>query len=256
MASIQTDDSSFVVISQKGTQDNSEDRTDQNTRGPQDLPESLKLFFSGEPEALGVTQIFTAITLFLCAIIWGITESYAFQLLFSTGVSLVSGLMCILAGSLSVAASNRPTIAKVKASLVLNILSSIVAFLAILNFIVVLLFFNYIHHGMHTNYCKCYQENSSCEGRFSTWTVMFGITIIVLFCNILEFCISTSTSVFACRTMCLRSFNEVKVVVYQRATTNIGHSSTAAVENRLSEDDETCTTRLSQQDDENDAKKE
>eukprot|EP00079_Xenopus_tropicalis_P011328 XP_002937078.1 PREDICTED: membrane-spanning 4-domains subfamily A member 4A-like [Xenopus tropicalis] len=259
MALIQPDTSSSAVISQEVPQNDLPDITDQNSREPTDIPRSLKIFFSGEPEALGVTQIFTGIMLCACGISFAsVLMAPVEQHMFVSIIPLVCGFMYTISGSLSVAAFNKPTIAKVKASLALNTLSSVIALLAMLIFIAAFLLFGFIVRGSGM-YCACYKENSPCEGHTSRSNILFGINIFYLFFTILEFCISLSTSIFACRTMCLRSANEMTVVIYQAQgslATNTGHASVDAGDTLKpsQDDDEACTIRLSRHDGDNNGK--
>ncbi|KAM4709417.1 membrane-spanning 4-domains subfamily A member 4A-like isoform 2-T3 [Discoglossus pictus] len=126
----------------------------------------------------------------------------------------------IISGSLSVAASSKPTIGKIRSSLVLNILSSVIAAVGIILFILNFLISNRYYSFGSNVYCSLYGPDETCEGRFNPEKVVFGMTLLMFFFTILELCISVSTSVFGCKTVCRTSFNEVYVVIYQTTSMN------------------------------------
>ncbi|KAM4707486.1 membrane-spanning 4-domains subfamily A member 4A-like [Discoglossus pictus] len=193
-----------------------------NASGPATKP--LTKFYHGEPEALGVTQIFIGTTF----IVFGISLCFickndcrVVMFLIVSGYHFWSGLMYIISGSLSVAASYKPTIGKVRSSLVLNILSSVIASTGFLLLIVQLTMFNQpYHYRGNTLYCSIYGPNQTCEGTFNPEKVLLGMTLLMFFFTTLELCISVSTSVFGCKTVCRTSFNEVYVVIYQTTSMN------------------------------------
>ncbi|XP_044134333.1 membrane-spanning 4-domains subfamily A member 4A-like isoform X5 [Bufo gargarizans] len=131
----------------------------------------------------------------------------------------------IISGSLSVAASMKPTLGKVQASLVMNIFSSLVAIsgmiLAALDLSFLGVFFG--PYVLRQSYCAHYKSDTQkqCLGAFIPMPVYNGVAAFFLMLFTLIFCITISTSVFACRTACRSSFHENIVVIYQTTSLNV-----------------------------------
>ncbi|KAE8593115.1 hypothetical protein XENTR_v10018990 [Xenopus tropicalis] len=194
MVPVQADSSSFVIISRVGPQDNSADITGLSSRGPKDLPVPIQKFLKGQPTVLGY----------------------------------------MISGALSVAASSKPTLGKMKSSMALNIVSCVCAAIAVIIYIVIILDIRY--YRAHQAMCVCYELNSTCKGSFYPQTVITGMVAVLFILTIVELCVSLSTSIFACKGLCRTSFNEMTVVVYQTATMTTDHSSTAAGDMKPSQD--------------------
>ncbi|KAM4709673.1 membrane-spanning 4-domains subfamily A member 4A-like [Discoglossus pictus] len=162
-----------------------------------------------------------------------LNERRAIMFFVYTGLLFWSGLMYIISGSLSVAAAYKPTIGKMRSSLVLNILSSVAAAVGIILFIINYTGLRHVYYYKENNlYCSVYGPNQTCEGIFNPETVFLGMTLLMFFFTILEFCISISTSVFGCKTICRTSFNEVYVVIYQTTSMNPAAPSTDETKNQ------------------------
>ncbi|XP_040284825.1 uncharacterized protein LOC120998249 isoform X5 [Bufo bufo] len=130
----------------------------------------------------------------------------------------------IISGSLSVAASMKPTLGKIQASLVMNIFSSLVAISGMILAALDLLFFGvfYAPYALRQSYCAHYKSDTQkqCLGAFIPMPVYNGVAAFILMLFTLIFCITISTSVFACRTACRSSFHENIVVIYQTTSLN------------------------------------
>ncbi|XP_077306836.1 membrane-spanning 4-domains subfamily A member 4A-like [Lithobates pipiens] len=184
--------------------------------GVTNLPKPLVTFYKGEPEALGATQIFVGVM----SIVFGILIAMAsnlhrryFDLVTYSGVMFWSGIMYIASGSVSVAAAAKPTVGKVKSSLVMNTITAIFAGVSIILFAI-----NFISVGsVYQMFCLYNVQEKTCEGRFDSSNLMTGILSMQFFFVLLMFTIAISSSAFACRTVCRASFQEVTVVVYQTA---------------------------------------
>ncbi|XP_042612262.1 membrane-spanning 4-domains subfamily A member 4A-like [Cyprinus carpio] len=157
---------------------------------------ALKGFLKAQPKALGAVQIMTGVTVFLFGII-RTTDVYNFPAvaLFS-GITYWGSLVNISAGSLTVAAQNKLHSCVVKASLVMNVLSSITAGLAIL------LIGMELGLGSETSkYRSCFYGYVRTEDQMCSFFERYdlGILGILLVFSILQFIISIFISAFACK---------------------------------------------------------
>ncbi|KAM4650877.1 membrane-spanning 4-domains subfamily A member 4A-like [Discoglossus pictus] len=192
------------------------------------MPEPLRRFYSGEPEVLGVIHISTG----AFQLVFGISLSFLwwntrlpFDVLAIFGTPFWSGALYIISGSLSVAAFHKPTIGKVRAVLVLSIFSTLasayVIIMSVSVFLSLSLFFRI--HGDNVS-CSYHKPNQACEGVFHPKIVVFGMLLLPFVFNVLEFCISISTSAFGCKTVCRTSYSDMNVVIYQNNSTHAGES--------------------------------
>ncbi|KAG9466643.1 hypothetical protein GDO78_016324, partial [Eleutherodactylus coqui] len=196
-----------VVISQVRPQ-NAEG---QPHNAPANIPKPLVRFYSGEPEVLGTTQIFVGIILLSIGIVFVILEHRSDEprIVTLSGVPIWSGILFIISGSLSVSASRKPTAGKITASLVINIFSSLFASSGvIMSAHDVGTEHSYRIQYWTLTYCAYYSNDPLCIGAFTPWPVGGGLLSYVLLLFLLMLCISLSTSVFACRTVCRTSFEE------------------------------------------------
>ncbi|XP_075046053.1 membrane-spanning 4-domains subfamily A member 4A-like isoform X1 [Mixophyes fleayi] len=220
---------SVVIISQLQPQRHQatgpEEGLTSNAAAP--LPKPLVTFYRGEPEALGVTQIFVGIIIFTLGLAVSINRAYSVHMIdfmISTGVLFWSSIMYIISGSLSVAASVKPTLGKVRSSLVLNIISSVVAGMAIILIGICLPSSYYFYY---TVYCAYYKPSEDCEGYFDKQVFLMGVATLLFLLSVLIFTINISTSVFACRTVCRSSYSEMSVVIYQTTSLNVPDTTAA-----------------------------
>ncbi|XP_075046047.1 membrane-spanning 4-domains subfamily A member 4A-like isoform X2 [Mixophyes fleayi] len=232
MSAAASDVGSVVIISQLQPQRHqsttSEEGLTSNAAAP--LPKPLVAFYRGEPEALGVTQIFVGITViafgFALTAAWSLNH-YIRDYLIITGVLFWSGIMYIISGSLSVAAATKPTLGKVRSSLVLNIISSVAAGIAILLIGICLPSdYTYDYYQISNVYCAYYKPSEDCEGHYDRKAFFAGIVTLLLILNVLIFTINVSTSVFACRTVCRSSYSDMSLVIYQ--TTSVPDTTAAS----------------------------
>ncbi|XP_075046048.1 membrane-spanning 4-domains subfamily A member 4A-like [Mixophyes fleayi] len=239
MSAAASDVGSVVIISQLQPQRHrsttSEEGLTSNAAAP--LPKPLVAFYQGEPEALGVTQIFVGIT--VIAFGFALTATWSFNyyirdFMIATGVLFWSGIMYIISGSLSVAAATKPTLGKVRSSLVLNIISSVAAGLAIIMIGICLPSnYTYYYNQLSNVYCAYYNPSEDCEGHYDRKAFLAGIVTLLFILNVLIFTVNISTSVFACRTVCRSSYSDMSLVIYQ--TTSVPDT-TAAFTAALSSD--------------------
>ncbi|XP_061088947.1 membrane-spanning 4-domains subfamily A member 4D-like isoform X2 [Conger conger] len=159
-------------------------------------------FLKGDPKALGTVQIMIGVMEVLFGIVLAINaESLAVY----SGIVFWGALMFISSGALSVAASNKPNNCLVRAALVMNILCTIAAAIAI-----ILLSLDYV---FDMGYYGCYDsENTygSCE-EYRRWfkNMSNGTRGVLMVFSVLEFIISICVSAFACRAVCHSSSPQV-----------------------------------------------
>ncbi|XP_030076983.1 membrane-spanning 4-domains subfamily A member 4A [Microcaecilia unicolor] len=220
MSSAVQESSGIVVITQIVPQPKpmSSAQTDKNTQAASltsSYPRPLQKFYQGEPKALGVTQILTGVIQILFGIILGI-HSRRHEVIIFTGTPFWSGILYIISGSLSIAASCNPAIRLVRASLGMNIVSSIAAGIGIIIYTIGLMFF-YRSHDL----CYDSQDMDECEMIYNFYDgVLDGGASMLFVFTVLEFCVSISTSAFACKTVCRNAYSEVNVVIYQNTSPN------------------------------------
>ncbi|XP_039607530.1 uncharacterized protein LOC120527772 isoform X2 [Polypterus senegalus] len=91
------------------------------------MQQSLKAFLKGEPKALGAVQIMIAVLSISFGALLGLTGSMAFI----GGIPFWPSILYIISGSLSVAATKKPTPCLMKGALSMNIISAIFTILGI-----------------------------------------------------------------------------------------------------------------------------
>ncbi|XP_066462270.1 membrane-spanning 4-domains subfamily A member 4A-like isoform X2 [Eleutherodactylus coqui] len=220
MSAVAPDAGGSVVISQVRPQN----ADGQSHNAPANIPKPLLRFYSGEPDVLGTTQIFVGILLLSIGIVLLIVESKIDPpgVVTVTGAPIWSGILFIISGSLSISASRKPTVGKVTASLVMNIFSSLAAACGVILFAIDLsIQRSYGTRYQWWTYCASYHNDPQCLGAFTPWPAGIGLVSNIILLYMLMLCISISTSVFACRTVCRTSFEETTVVIYQTTTVNV-----------------------------------
>ncbi|KAL6455684.1 hypothetical protein MHYP_G00355350 [Metynnis hypsauchen] len=151
----------------------------------------LQNFLKGEPKALGTVQIMIGLMTFMFGIV--ITINVDLIITVYSGIAFWGGLMYIITGSLAVAASNKLHRCVVKGALVMNVLSSIVAAIAI-----ILLSLDFVVSGFFRPCRYDYDyDNFKCNRGQST-----GINAVLLIFSIMQFIISICVSAFACKSTC------------------------------------------------------
>ncbi|XP_069804238.1 membrane-spanning 4-domains subfamily A member 4D-like [Dendropsophus ebraccatus] len=186
------------------------------SNAPSSRPAPFAAFYRGEPEVLGTTQIFSGMVLISLGIpiILASLRNYFFLMMYS-GIPLWSGILYITSGSLSVAASVKPTKGKITASLVMNILSSISAVFGVVVMAMDLFLIDVLYYRtLRYFFCAQYNSDFQCIGEFKPLPVYVTVMVFMLLLFMMMMFITISTSVFACKTVC-RSSNVTGVVVYQ-----------------------------------------
>ncbi|KAG8548360.1 hypothetical protein GDO81_025658 [Engystomops pustulosus] len=215
MSSMVEDAGGFVIISKVRPQNDQENGPEeaQPYSAPAGLPKPVVVFYRGEPEVLGTTQIFSGILLISMGIVLTIVDSktkFYSGIVILCGIPLWSGILFIISGKLSVQASVKPTVGKVKSSLVMNIVSSLAAFCGVsLSAIDLGPGFYHVPRFLIGPYCAHYKGDTQCLGDFSPLAICVGTLILFLMLFFLMFCINISTCVFACKTVCRSSFQEM-----------------------------------------------
>ncbi|XP_068964176.1 membrane-spanning 4-domains subfamily A member 4A-like [Petaurus breviceps papuanus] len=157
----------------------------------------LQKFLKGEPKVLGTVQIMIALmnfTLGMVIILIPLKTSVYENFLWYTGYIFWGTAFFIISGSLSIAAENRATNTLVQSSLAMNVVSSVVAGLGIILFLVNLFV-------MDTIYYFCHFEGSLDPCLLGMY-IMLGIKVILLILAILELAISLAISSFGCKATC------------------------------------------------------
>ncbi|XP_075135968.1 membrane-spanning 4-domains subfamily A member 4A-like isoform X3 [Leptodactylus fuscus] len=200
----------FAVIYQVNPQTEQRNGPEQEScHTPASLPKPIATFYSGEPELLGTTQIFTGILLLSFGLLMTIVftaTTYHFGLVIVTGVPLWSGIL-------------------IKSSLAMNVVGAVTA-----GFGIILTAFEislpiFTPNFLEWPYCAHYQRDVQCIGNFVIMPVYICFLSFILMLSTLMFCITISTSVFACRTVCRRSLQNMTVVIYQTTSLNVTNPS-------------------------------
>ncbi|KAG8548359.1 hypothetical protein GDO81_025658 [Engystomops pustulosus] len=212
MSSMVEDAGGFVIISKVRPQNDQENGPEeaQPYSAPAGLPKPVVVFYRGEPEVLGTTQIFSGILLISMGIVLTIVDS---KTKFYSGIVILCGIP-LWSGIL------------VKSSLVMNIVSSLAAFCGVsLSAIDLGPGFYHVPRFLIGPYCAHYKGDTQCLGDFSPLAICVGTLILFLMLFFLMFCINISTCVFACKTVCRSSFQEMTVVIYQTTSLNVSDTS-------------------------------
>ncbi|XP_066462278.1 membrane-spanning 4-domains subfamily A member 4A-like isoform X2 [Eleutherodactylus coqui] len=205
MSAVAPDAGGSVVISQVRPQ-NAEG---QPHNAPANIPKPLVRFYSGEPEVLGTTQIFVGIILLSIGIVFVILEHRSDEprIVTLSGVPIWSGIL-------------------VTASLVMSIFSSLVSAGGVtISALDVGIGHSYRAGYQRWTYCAYYNNDPQCLGVFTPEPAGIGFVSYVLLLYMLMLCISISTSVFACRTVCRTTLEDTTVVIYQTTTVNVPDTS-------------------------------
>ncbi|XP_056602882.1 membrane-spanning 4-domains, subfamily A, member 17C.1 [Triplophysa dalaica] len=164
----------------------------------------LKNFLKVQPKSLGTVQILTGIMIFLFGISLSIDDRYH-DITINSGITYWGSLIYISAGSLSVAAENKLHSCVVKASLGMNVFSSITAGIAIIIMSIQL--------GLR------YPDYSYQYSRVKDSSNIMGIIGILLLFSILQFIVSVCISAFACKATCDTFSSMVNISLNQSRVT-------------------------------------
>ncbi|XP_027034352.2 membrane-spanning 4-domains subfamily A member 4A-like [Tachysurus fulvidraco] len=152
----------------------------------------LSKFLKGEPKALGTVQIMIGLLTLLFGIV---LATYTPNFSIYSGIVFWSPLFHITAGSLAVSASNKLNSCVVKATLTLNIFSTLSAGSTIIILIIDLILGSYV-------YRYSYYEDSDSYNYYTSKSMGKGITGVLLAFTLLQFCISIALSAFTCKAIC------------------------------------------------------
>lgn len=181
---ISTEKATVVIqINPQVTQLSSDDGQEANT--------PLQGFFKSQPKALGTVQIMIGVIVFLLGTVLTSNVRYQPAIVVFSGITYWGSFIYISAGSLSVVAQNHLHLCVVKASLGMNVFSTVTSGIAI-----ILLGIDF---GLLTS-PSC--DYSSYNGNVGICEFRQGIFGILLIFSILQFIISICISGFACKATC------------------------------------------------------
>ncbi|XP_063292964.1 membrane-spanning 4-domains subfamily A member 4D-like [Pelobates fuscus] len=222
MASAEIKASDVAIISQLTHQMNPGDVTGGVQQKKAALP--LTKFFQGQPEALGVIQIFAGSLQIGLGVGLSIYRVHH-NILDDSKLALWTGLLYIISGSLSVAASNKPTKIMVNTSFIINTISTLMAAVSLLIYISYLISEGNRSTIYSTYYIQCayYDPIHKCKGNFNLKHALICIGAILVISTLLQFCTSLSMSIFGCKTLCRTSDSGMHVVIYHTTSLNAGN---------------------------------
>ncbi|KAK2911995.1 hypothetical protein Q8A67_004128 [Cirrhinus molitorella] len=152
---------------------------------------ALKEFFKAQPKALGTVQIMIGVVIFFIGIVITINHySRHYDIFIISGITYWGSLIYITAGSLSVAAQNKLHPCVVKASLSMNVISTITAVIAITQMGIEMVDLSDFYH-------RCYYRPDS------------------EYCSSFKLIISICISGFACKATCNTDSTVVNVALNQ-----------------------------------------
>ncbi|XP_077310776.1 membrane-spanning 4-domains subfamily A member 4A-like isoform X1 [Lithobates pipiens] len=144
-------------------------------------------FLKGKPKALGIILIIVGIVHIGMGIGHLFTASYAAKY---SGISFWGAIFNIVAGSLSVEAVSKPSMCLIQGSLGLSVIISILSFIGLILNIVDYFVYYYCYNS------SSYYYDYGCDDLIVGGHVLRGIFI---FTYLLQFSVSVSLCVFACR---------------------------------------------------------
>uniref|UniRef100_A0ABM5ESU9 Membrane-spanning 4-domains subfamily A member 8-like isoform X4 n=1 Tax=Pogona vitticeps TaxID=103695 RepID=A0ABM5ESU9_9SAUR len=125
----------------------------------------------------------------------------------------------LISGALSVAAAKNPRIPLVKGMLGMNVVSAVAASVGIIALIFTVMHFQPKWYS--SDPCTPGLDEILCIERHQAINnTAYGVTAILLAFNVIEFCITISSSAFGCETLCRDNYPDTIVVVYQHVTSD------------------------------------
>ncbi|XP_076136452.1 membrane-spanning 4-domains subfamily A member 4A-like [Alosa pseudoharengus] len=193
----------FVVVTHVYPQQGAQSVTSPQS-GVVSTPSSiLGKFLKGEPAATGTVQIMIGVVVLLFGIV---TAFYASTVSTYSGIMFWGAIIYITAGSLTVRANKNLNPCLVKASLGMNIFSTITAGIGIIMHSLDFVTRMYPYYGC-SSYYDCYMQQELYMSR------SMGIAGVMLVLSLLEFIVSICVSAFACKATCSTTTNTQ--VIYQ-----------------------------------------
>ncbi|XP_068114453.1 membrane-spanning 4-domains subfamily A member 4D-like [Hyperolius riggenbachi] len=173
----------------------------------------FQTFLKGKPKALGIVVIVAAIIevglgIALACITYPITATVI------SGIPFWGAIFYIVAGSLTIAAQRKPNVCLVKGSLSLNIISTIFTIVAVIlhgiDFPMVdYNSYSFTYSGSNDYYYYNGYGNQQSYYNGGGWHMVyykpigaFIILSLLVITNVLLFCVTLSTSIFGCRSLC------------------------------------------------------
>ncbi|KYO32320.1 membrane-spanning 4-domains subfamily A member 4A [Alligator mississippiensis] len=176
---------------------------------PGTRPKPLEKFQQGEPLALGITQILVGIQQTAFGIIMIALVDYHYPAL-QVGTTIWTSVLCVISGSLSVAASRKPKIPLVKAVLALNSVSAVLLGVGLVVFFLSFTFLHGVHH------CTWDPEQMECvPAPLEVQGILEGVIILLFILTLLQFCLALTGAAFGCKAICRDSYVDMAVVIYQ-----------------------------------------
>ncbi|XP_066520178.1 membrane-spanning 4-domains subfamily A member 4A-like [Hoplias malabaricus] len=163
-------------------------------------PGPVQRLLKGEPKALGTVQIMIGITTFL----FGITLTVnMFTVSDYSFVTFCGPVIYIISGALSVAVGNKAHPCVVKASLTMNVISSVIA-----GAVIIFLSFGIYASQWYFWYCTTDGYRSSLAQ--SLYNGMYGVLMVF---SLLETIISIYSAAFICRVSCCPEIMTAQIVI-------------------------------------------
>ncbi|KAG5271314.1 hypothetical protein AALO_G00178350 [Alosa alosa] len=185
----------FVVVTHLYPHQGAQSVTSPQSRVDSTPSSMLGKFLKGEPAALGTVQIMIGVVIFLFGIVTTVSASTISSY---SGIMFWGTIIYITAGSLTVRANKNLNPCLVKASMVMNIFSTITAGIGIImhSLDLSIPLYPYFHcYDVSFNY-DCYMIEQI------YWTRTLGIAGVMLVLSLLEFIVSICVSAFACKATC------------------------------------------------------
>ncbi|XP_062320989.1 membrane-spanning 4-domains subfamily A member 4A [Osmerus eperlanus] len=182
---------------------------------PSKVSEMTRIFLRGEPQSLGILQIFIGMLFVLVSLTAIISPTLHIQ------APLFLGVAFVISGSLSVAARKGKSLGMMRATMALNIISAIVS-LAGIGYLSLLL-----ATASSDRICDIshYDEENNNTWRdrcmWMAWkltSLMYGIWGLLLVLTVLEVCVSISGAVFSGKAIHRRGMHSIVVMVENRHT--------------------------------------